>query len=344
VAADNIKTNFNHGIFMSAFTTEERLALLLNVLGDDAASVAFQAMNPTRAKYIRQLLDDLRIDPPSSEEIEYVIGDFHQYFRFAMQALGADLPEGSSEGSAAGKNSEQDADQKKVVYFSKITPSDNPIDDLNRLDPYQVATALDGDHPKTVAMVLRHLDTRHAAKAMEFLSADVRSELIVFLSQESTVPFPIVNQVLKSTVEKANTVDCREEEIDQASVLAELMRSLPKDMRVELMAKLQQSDEELTQNVKSKLYLFQDVLRLDDRDVQKILGEVETDGLIVALQRADQELCDKLLNNLSKRARESIMEEMQYKEGVSDEEIAEARTQLVAALARLDENGEIKLK
>ena len=140
-------------------------------------------------------------------------------------------------------------------------------------------------------MVLRHLDTRQAAKAMEYLSAAVRSEAIVFLSQESTVPFPIVNQVLKSTVQKANTVECREEEVDQASVLAELMRSLPKEMRVELMAKLEQSDQELAQNVKSKLYLFQDVLRLDDRDVQKVLGEVETDGLIVALQRADQE-CD----------------------------------------------------
>ena len=98
VAVAKFTTHFSHGKFMSAFTTEERLALLLNVLGDDAAAVAFQAMNPTRAKYIRQLLDDLRIDPPSNEEVEYVIGDFHQYFRFAMQALGADLPDGKFRG------------------------------------------------------------------------------------------------------------------------------------------------------------------------------------------------------------------------------------------------------
>ncbi len=329
---------------MSAFTTEERLALLLNVLGDDAATVAFQAMNPTRAKYIRQLLEDLRTDPPSSEEVEYVIGDFHQYFRFAMQALGTNLPDGHAEGNEVSRKSEPESKQKPVIYFTKISPSENPIADLNRLDPYQVAAALQGDHPKTVAMVLRHLETKQAAKAMEHLPAAVRSESIVFLSQESTVPFPIVNQVLKSTVQKANTVERREEEVDQASVLAELMRSLPKEMRIELMTRLEQSDPELAQDVKSKLYLFEDVMRLDDRDVQKVLGEVETDGLIVALQRAAQDVIDKLLNNLSKRARESILEEMQYKEGVSEKEIEEARTQLVSALARLDENGEIKLQ
>ena len=73
-------------------------------------------------------------------------------------------------------------------------------------------------------------------------------------------------------------------------------------------------------------------------------GEVETDSLVVALQRADDALVAKLLNNLSKRARESIQEEMQYKEGVSDTEVEVARAQLLGVLARLDESGDIKLQ
>ena len=96
--------------------------------------------------------------------------------------------------------------------------------------------------------------------------------------------------------------------------------------------------------MKTKLYLFEDVLRLDDRDVQKVLGEVESDSLIVALQRTDEAIIAKLLNNLSKRARASIQEEMQYKENVTGRGNREkARSQVVGALSRLDESGEIKL-
>ncbi len=326
---------------MGAFTSEERLALLLNVLGDDVAKVAFQTMNPVRATYIQKLLQDFQSDPPSPEEVEYVIGDFNQYFRFAMNELRLDL---DADNSGTGNDGKDGATAKQAVtFFPKITPSDDPVNDLNRLDPYQVATALVGDHPKTIAMVLRYMETKLAAKALEHLPDAVRPETIVFLSQPSTVPAPIVNQVLKSTVQKAITVEYREEKVDQSTVLAELMRSLPKEIRIELMAKLEESDAELAEQVKAKLYLFGDVLRLDDRDVQKVLSEVESDSLIVALQRTDEAIIAKLLNNLSKRARASIQEEMQYKENVTDEEIEEARSQVVGALARLDESGEIKL-
>ncbi len=333
---------------MGAFTTDERMALLLNVLGDEATEVAFDSMNPDRATSIKGILDDFKLDPPTSDEIEYVIGDFNQYFRFALQEMGTTLKasEDDAEDGEQGEEeqSKENAKKQTITYFPKLEPSGDPIADLNALDPYQVATAIGTDHPKTVAMVLRHMETKLAASAMEFISDEVRSEVIVFISQESTVPAAIVNQVLKSTVAKAMTVEFREEKADPAQVMAELMRSLPKEMRVELMPKLEASDEKLASEVKAKLYLFEDVMRLDDRDIQKVLGEVESDSLIVALQRTDEELVQKLLGNLSKRARESIAEEMQYKEGVSDEEIEEARSQVVVALAKLDESGEIKLQ
>jgi len=333
------------------FTSEERLALLFTVLGDDVATAAFSAMNPTRATYVRQLLNDFKSDPPSAEEIEYVIGDFNRYFEFAMKQIEPQAASGSAayaearsaEKKYAKPRKPETADSKSIVYFSKLTPSNDPIADLNRLDPFQIASAIEDDHPKTIALVLGHMSTRAAAQVLEQLPPETRSEVVVFLTRESTVPAPIVNQVLRSTVQKAVSVEFREEEVDQSIALAELMRSLTKDTRVALMAKLQESDAELASKVKSNLYLFSDVLRLEDRDVQKLLAEVESDSLIIALQRTEQELIDKLLNNLSKRARESIMEEMQYKTGATDEQIEEARKSLVAAIARLDESGEIKL-
>jgi len=334
---------------MLTLTPEERLALLLSVLGDDASSAAFKSMNPTRAKYVKQLLDEYQAEPPSRDEIEYVVSDFNHYFSFAMETLEPhirELAEADSDSSSQAAQSKQKLPQGSkpvVTYFESIESSGDPVDDLNRMDAYQIASALGQDHPKTIALVLRKLNTPLAAAVLEELSDASRSDSVVFMSQESTVPEKIVQQVLQSTFEKANSVTCRKQQVDQAQVLAELMRSLPKSMRNQLIERLQEEDEELVAILRSKLYVFEDLLRLDDRDVQKILGEVETDILIVALQKADSELVQRLLNNLSKRARQTIEEEMEYKSNVDQIEIDEARQKLVEALGRLDESGDVTL-
>jgi flagellar motor switch protein FliG len=304
-------------------------------------------MNPTRAKYVKQLLGEYQADPPSRDEIEYVVADFNHYFSFAMETLEPHIrasvdaardSDGSQPKQAAVSNT------KPVVnYFESIEPSGDPEGDLNRLDPYQIATALEQDHPKTIALVLRKLNTPLAAAVLEELPEAPRADAVVFMSQESTVPEKIVHQVLQSTFQKANTVTCRKQQVDQAQVLAELMRSLPKPMRNQLIERLQEEDQELVAVLRSKLYVFEDLMRLDDRDVQKILGEVETDILIVALQKAVPELVKRLLNNLSKRARQTIEEEMEYKSNVDPSEIQEARQKLVEALGRLDESGDVTL-
>jgi flagellar motor switch protein FliG len=326
---------------MATYTTEERLALLLSVLGKDASKAAFKSMHPTRAKYVEQLLAEYQVEPPSSDEIDYVVNDFNKYFAFAMETMGAQL--GKTAQAAAAEADKKAAGKSKVGYFEVIQPSGDVIHDLNRLHAFQIASAVANDHPKTIALVLRNLDSRLAAAVLEQMPEDARLEAAVFLTQESTVPDRIVNQVLQSTFEKGNSVRSRKEDVDKAQVMAELLRSLPKDIRKQLLDRLASENPDLVSSVRAKLYVFEDVLRLGDRDVQKVLGEIETDILIVGLQQADEKLVDRLLSNLSKRARQTIQEEMEYKSGVAQEEIDEARQQLVAALGALDESGDITL-
>lgn len=333
---------------MLTLTIEERLALLLNVLGEEASKAAFSSMHPTRATYVQRLLEDFKLDPPSHDEIEYVVQDFNNYFSFAMETLGPQIQQQAKELAARDmtQNSKSAAAPKKKPppsFFEPIESSGDPADDLNRLDAYQIGKALENDHPKTIALVLRQLETPLAASVLENHSEDTRTEAVVYLSQESTVPDKIVHQVLISTFEKANSIHVRETVVDQSQVLAELMRSLPKEMRNQLIERLTNENPELVDEVRSKLYVFEDLLRLDDRDVQKVLGEIETDILIVALQKADPAVSKKLLNNLSKRARQTIQEEMQYKSGVAAGEIDEARQKLVETVGRLDESGDITL-
>ncbi len=330
---------------MSAFTTEERIALLLSILGKEVADATMRELNPTRANYIQRLVKDYQANPPSEEETSYVLDDFLKYFHFALRQLEPEIKD-----SAARAAGEEEAARKtkqtrhsKITYFPKLVPGRDPVADLNQLDPYQIAVALGNDHPKTVALVLSRLEPQLAADALAEISAEIRNDAIVFMSRESTVPAMIEDKVMRSTLEKALTVEYRAHQVEQTQILADLMRSVPKKLRGELLGHLEETDEDFCAEVKKKLYIFEDIGRLDDRDIQKMLGEIQTDFLIVGLQKASQELTDKLLGNLSKRARQSVQEEMQYRTNATEDEIEAARVELTAVLARLDEAGEVSL-
>lgn len=324
--------------------------MLLHVLGEEASASALKSLDGDRAKRVQRLVTEFRTDPPSAAEIDYVVREFNTFFSFALERL---EPEIRDAGIAAKKNAAAketsrpviaDAGDDKVRNFVPLTATGDPVTDLNRLDPYQIATAIEGDHPKTIALIVRELSVPMAAAVLEQLGDDARTEAVVYLSQESTVPQLIVEQVLASTFDKANSVLAQKEESGKADELAELLRSLPKDMRGPLIERLTAEDPDLVESIRKKLYVFDDLLRLDDREIQKVLGEISTDFLIVGLQRADEELVSRILGNLSKRARQTIEEEMEYKANATDEEVEDARSKVVEVVQRFDENGDITLK
>ncbi len=336
---------------MSPLSTEERLALLLSVLGPDAVNAALKKMNPTRSNFIKNLLDEYKTDPPSDEEIEFIIRDFSRYFSFAMKTLGPEIQQASTAMRIAKrkklKNQEQPVTQsipsEEPVVFEKIDESGDYVRDLNQLDAFQISTALADDNAKTVALVVNLLETHLGAEIIKELDDHIRDQVIIYLSEESVVPERIVEEVLKTTFQKANAVTVKKETTSRIDTLAQLMRSLPKDIRKGLIEKLNDRDEEMVLAIRAKLYVFDDILRLDDRDTQKLIGQTKSEILAVALQQADPDVAEKLFKNVSKRARQAIEDEMEYTVGAKGREIEEARKQLVDAMARLDEAGDITL-
>jgi flagellar motor switch protein FliG len=331
---------------MVTFTTEEKLALLLCVLGDDAERAAMKSIHPTRAVQVNKYLKEYKTEPPTEDEVAFIVDDFSKYFTFALETLKPELDQAEKNVRTTQRQQEaasSDSDGPQILEFAPIQSNGDYIDDLNRLDGFQIATALADDHPKTIAFVLNHLGTSLAASIIKQLNDDLRNQTVLYLSQDIGAPEAVANQILKTTFLKANSVREHKEEVNQADVLAKLMRSLPKDMRVELIEKLSQDNEEIVESIKSKLYVFEDILRLDDRDAQKLIAESGADHLVVGMQRVDPAIKAKLMDNLSKRARKSLEVEIEFKTNATDEEVAEARQHFVDALGRLDESGEISL-
>ena len=154
-----------------------------------------------------------------------------------------------------------------------------------------------------------------------------------------------MRRVVRTTVEKGIMIEpanIENRNADQKT--ADFLRELPKPTRSRLIEELETKDPESADRLKDLLYMFDDILKYDNRSIQKLLGQIESQVLVVALQDAEEELVSRIFENLSKRATSALEEEMEFKQGAKDEEIEQSRKSIAEVLARLDESGEISME
>ncbi|MEO1619358.1 MAG: FliG C-terminal domain-containing protein, partial [Planctomycetota bacterium] len=192
-------------------------------------------------------------------------------------------------------------------------------------------------------LVIRKLANEHAAKTMEFLPDAIRAKVFLELAKPTTVTPLIQERVFKTTLQRALEVEEREAESETTDQMADLMRSLPRGLRKPMLDELEKRDSDLADAVRNKLYRFEDIEKMSDRDLQKLLGHCQTETLVCALQKVEESFLTFVLSNMSKRAKESLQEEMEFKANAEQEEIDEARSAMARSLASLCESGEVKL-
>lgn len=347
---------------MIGFSSEERLAIFLTLLGDQAVELALPQLKGDRPEKVRQYLQEFRQEPPTEDEITAVLEDFDRYFRFAVNTLEEQLQKnqkksGNVAGSFKGGTPEANEQAKRAaiaaarkrdvtkeqVEFPVIDATDDPAQDLNYLHPYQIAKVIGEDQPKTIAMVLARVDPDMAADVLKFLSPEVRTKTFMLMSQPITVPDPIVNKVIRSTFEKSNAIRFSQPLVDRTAQLVAVLRNMPKASRLEIINKLRDEYPDLANEIRSKMFEFEDLLRLDGRSVQAVLAKLASDRLVMALTKAPEEILQKVLTNMSKRSRETMEEEISFNTRASEKDIEAARTEIAQLLAQMDEAGEISL-
>ena len=348
---------------MIGFSSEERLAIFLTLLGDQAVELALPQLKGDRPEQVRRYLQDYRQEPPTDEEIAAVLEDFDRYFRFAVNTLEGQLKQhqpggAAAEGGAVHEASPEAREQakraaiaavrkrdvtKEQVEFPVIDSTSDPSQDLNYLHPYQIAKVIGEDQPKTIALVLAKVDPDQAADVLKFLTPENRTRTFLLMSQPITVPEPIVQKVLRSTFEKSNAIRFSQPVVDRTAQLVAVLRSMPKSARLEILNKLRDQQPDLANEIRSKMFEFEDLLRLDNRSVQAVLAKLASDRLVMSLTKAPDDILQKVLGNMSKRARETMEEEVSFNSRATERDIEAARTEIAQLLAQMDETGEISL-
>ena len=331
---------------MSTLSAEDQVAILLNLLGSELAEPLIAELSPAQVDNVRRRLETLEQSPPSQGDIDDVLEEFERFFRFAMSTGEARLriAPGTAP-SAFEKYPLKPRPKEHTSEKEQFEFSDDPIADLNRLEPFQIAGALQGEHPRTIALVLNRLEAEEAAKTLTQLPEEIRGPVFLLLKEEPEGSGELVNLVVRTTVEKGATFDRDTlEEPDNDHKMANLLRSMEKSTRTQMLEVLDEDDADAAGRVKDLLYIFDDLLKVDNRSLQKLLGEIDSQTLATALKGADEPLIEKLLGNLSKRARKTLSEEMEFMSNIDAETIAIAQKTIVDAMAQLDESGELLME
>lgn len=321
-----------------ALSKIDQAAILLMSLGEADAAAVLKNMGPKEVQAIgtsMSMLADVQqeqVESAVSNLLTDVGGqtglgvDSEDYIRSIMvKALGEDKA-------------------NSLVDRIRLGGSTSGLDSLKWMEARKVADIIRHEHPQIQAIVIAYLEAEQSAEILEFLDEAKRLEIIRRVAELDTV-HPAALQELNEILEQqfAGHAKTQARPMGGRRIAAEILNSLDKKLEADVMERLTEQNEQLSAEIKDLMFVFENLLNVDDRGIQVVLREVDTDKLITALKGASDELKAKIFGNMSKRAAELLADDLDAKGPVRVSEVEEAQREILTMAHKLAEDGEISL-
>ncbi|HEW92767.1 MAG TPA: flagellar motor switch protein FliG [Thermotogaceae bacterium] len=217
-----------------------------------------------------------------------------------------------------------------------------PFEFIKRADPVQLANMLQNEHPQTIALVVCYLDPKTASAIVRALPENLRPEVIKRIALLDRATPEIVREVERVLERKvAAFATAQFSQVGGLETVVDIMNTIDRTTEREILEKLSEQDPELAEEIRKHLFVFEDLMKLDDRSIQVILREIDTRDLALALKGATDELKEKIFKNMSKRAAALLKDELDYMGPVRVKDVEAAQQKIVEVVRRLEEAGEI---
>jgi flagellar motor switch protein FliG len=317
----------------------ERAAILLMSLDADAASNVMKHLNPRDVQKLGAAMAAIQNVP--KEKVHYIMHDFldeanagtsigvgkEEYIRNVMQgALGRDKADNFIDSILTG-------------------PGVETLESLKWLDAKSISEIIRFEHPQVQALVLSSVDSEVAAQVLTVLDETTRSDLILRIATQDKVHPSVLrelNQIIEESFSTA-TASGQSSSVGGVRVAADVLNLLEKSVESNIMNTIKEVDEALANQLQDLMFVFEDLKNLEDRGMQTILREIDTETLIFALKGSDDEMQAKVFKNMSKRAAEMLREDMEVKGPVRIAEVEQAQRMILNVALRMSEAGEIVL-
>lgn len=317
-------------------TGKQKAAILLISLGPDVSAQVYKYLSEEEIEKLS--LEISSVKKVDSQLKEDVLDQFHQI------AVAQDYISQGGIGYAKTVLEKAFGKQEASNIINRLTSSlqVRPFDFARKADPQQVFNYIQGEHPQTIALILSYLDPEQSGQILSALPENVQADVARRIAMmDSTSPEIIsqIEQVLEKNIASAMTEDYTQTGGIQAVV--EVLNGVDRSTEKTILDTLAEQDPELAEEIKKRMFVFEDIVTLDNRAIQRVIREVENDDLRLALKVASDEVKDIVFQNMSERMVQTFKEEMEFMGPVRLKDVEEAQTRIVNVIRRLEEIGEI---
>ena len=315
---------------------KEKIAILMVALGNEIAAEIYKRMDDTSIEIVTLEVANLRKVTPEmrlgvlkeAQEVllarEYMARGGVEYARDILErALGP---------------------ERAHNLLTRITASlqVRPFDFMRHTDAQQVLGFIQGEHPQTIALILSYLEPVQAASIIGGLPATMQAEVAKRIARMDRITPEVLREVERVLERKLSTVMGQDFTLAGGiDAIVNIINNVDRGTERNIMEHLEENDPELAEDIKRRLFVFEDIIRLDDRSLQRVLREVEMKDLSLALKGATDELRAKFFKNMSKRAAEMLKEDMDYMGPVRVKDVEETQQKIVNVIRALEDVGEI---
>lgn len=319
----------------------QKAALLMIALGQRWATEIMRMLRPEEIKKVSYWVT--RMDYVPQELTEKVVKEFYERLirKTSLSSLGGksyllDILSGMM-GEAKAREMIDDLTNNEEAEVFRI---------LKKVDPKQLAAYLKPEQPQTIALMLSYLDAMRSAMILSEFPQETRTKVIMRLARlEETDPHVI--EVMESALNESlgnMAAGHQMKKIGGPKIVAEILNNLHKDVEKDIMDELTEKDFELATEIKELMFVFDDLVLLDDKSIQTVLKEIDQSDLIMALKGSSLAVKDKIFKNISKRQAETIDDELAFLGPVKASTVQSSQMKIVNLIRKLDEEGKILIQ
>ncbi len=315
-----------------------KAAILLMSLPQEAAATLMAKLDPKQVEAVS--IEIAKLGDVTGEEQETAIHDFAEANPAALstQSGGLDVAKSLVE-QALGKSASNTLDNVRQSIEAL------PFGFLQKVDSQNLLTFIVDEHPQTIALVLSHVPPPQAADILSGLSAERQMSVILRIAVMGQTSPEIIKEVEDGLEHRMASVMSQQfEKAGGVASVAEMLNVIDRATERSLLENLAQEDPDLVEEIRRLMFVFEDICKFADRDIQAVLKNVESSQWAMALKGASEELKSKIINNMSKRASDLLLEEIEYLGPVRLSSVEQVQQQIVDIIRRLEDAGEITLQ
>ena len=321
---------------LEEMSNQQKAAILFITLGPELSAPVFKHLSDDEIERITLEIASQKQVTPAQKA--YVIGEFYQL------AMAKDYL------SSGGLEYAQDVlekalgSEKAANILSRLTTSlqVRPFDFLRKTDPSQLLNFIQNEHPQTIALVMAYLDADQAAMILTALPADKQADVAKRIAEMDRTSPDVIREVERVLERKLSSLVTQDfTTAGGVKAIVEILNRVDRTSEKAIIETLEVDNPELTEEIKKLMFVFEDIVMIDDRSIQRILRDVDNKDLSLSLKATPKEVADKVFKNMSTRAADMLREEIEFMGPVKIRDVEEAQQRIVNVIRNLEDKGEI---